>query len=909
MATGETVRVSVDSAGSQANGDSTRVSLGTDGRVVCFTSWATNLVAGDTNGLPDVFVRDRTAGSTERVSVSSDEIQGDGWSDRASLSADGRYVAFDSGAADLVSGDTNGAWDVFVRDRQAGTTERASVDSAEIQADGGGGHPALSADGRYVAFESRSADLVGDDSNGAWDVFVRDRQAGTTERVSVSIGGAEGDDDSDSASISADGRYVAFVSQATDLAPGDRNGMGDVFVRDRTMGTTQRVSVSTTGVQGYDDSDSPAFSAGSAYVAFESWANNLVGSDTNGCADVLVGEVVEVPTVTGLSKARGSVTGGSTVVITGTAFAGATSVTFGGAAAAFTIDSPTQITATAPAHAEGTVQVQVIARGVPTEDTAADDFAYSPATLYQQTETRLTYLGPWQYAAQAPASGGSFYHTSGPGTALTVSFEGSRLIWVAKTGPQYGQATVSLDGGGPFTVDLYSALYLYQQGVYDTGPLTDGAHTLTIRWAATKNAASTGYLVNIDAFEVMGTLTQAPVATRYQQNDTHLSYAGGWLAYLSGYASGGSFDYANSSGAAVNVSFQGTYLAWIAKTGPQYGKARVSLDGGDAFTVDLYSPTAYYKRCVYSTGLLEDTGHTLGITWTGTKNSASTSYLVDVDAVDVMGSLTPAPPPPPVPSLYQQSDARIAHLGSWSYAAQTPASGGSFHHTTSAGAGVIVSFTGTSVALLAKTAANYGKALVRLDGGTAEPVDLYSSKALYQQVVYEKQGLDNAAHTLTIEYAGLKNTASAGYLINVDALRVVGSLTQAPRLVRYQQTDAHLAYSGAWYSSSSAWASGGDFAFINSAGSVTVTWTGPYLAWIGKLGPQYGIAKLTLDGGTPVYVDLYKSVGIQQQRIYNTGFLANTPHTLIIEWNGTKNSASTSYVVGVDALDTAGALQ
>src|SRR5207244_3637084 len=154
-------------------------------------------------------------------------------------------VAFDSDASNLVPGDTNDAPDVFVRDRVAGKTERISVSSSGAQGNDGSVSPSISADGRYVAFVSRSTNLVSGDTNAQYDVFVRDRLAGTTECVSVSTSGQLGNSASSGASMSADGRYVAFYSSSSNLVPGDTNGKSDVFVRDRATGITERVSVSS----------------------------------------------------------------------------------------------------------------------------------------------------------------------------------------------------------------------------------------------------------------------------------------------------------------------------------------------------------------------------------------------------------------------------------------------------------------------------------------------------------------------------------------------------------------------------------------------------------------------------------------------------------------------------------------
>jgi len=296
-ATGITELVSVSSAEEQGNEWSGEPSISADGRYVAFSSYASNLVAEDTNGFSDIFVHDRVIGVTEHVSVSSAGDKGNASSESPCVSADGRYVAFMSGAINLVPGDTNGAWDVFVHDRQTGQTERVSVSGAGEQGSGGwpwwGGSysPSISADGRYVAFVSEAINLVPGDTNGASDVFVHDRQTGQTEHVSVSSAGEKGNASSRSPCISADGRYVAFVSKATNLVPGDTNGASDVFVHDRLTGTTERVSISSAGEQSNSASDSVmggSLSAGGRYVTFSSHASNLVAGDTNGTMDVFV---------------------------------------------------------------------------------------------------------------------------------------------------------------------------------------------------------------------------------------------------------------------------------------------------------------------------------------------------------------------------------------------------------------------------------------------------------------------------------------------------------------------------------------------------------------------------------------------------------------------------------------------
>ncbi len=427
---GSTTRVSVDSAGNAGNADSSSAVISADGRYVVFRSDASNLVANDTNSQPDIFVHDRDTGTTTRVSVDSSGTEGDAASDAPDISADGRYVTFHSLATNLVLGDTNGAQDVFVHDRDTGVTTRVSVDTAGNEGDAASEDPAISDDGRFVTFASSASNLLSPvtatvnfdngsgtylaggitvtagasggplfynpvenaigvgtdvfngalagsevlsvnfsntvnvtdvsfrqwenpvlvtfdrvifdyspggsltftdsgqgvvlldtfstggldidsfdvhpdtgvtavylhsvgfvaagDNNAAADIFVHDRDTGTTTRVSVDSAGNEANGVSDGPAISGDGRYVSFSSLADNLVAGDTNGAEDVFVYDRDTGTTTRDSVDTGGGEANGSSFAPSLSADGRYLAFASDASDLVASDSNGVTDILV---------------------------------------------------------------------------------------------------------------------------------------------------------------------------------------------------------------------------------------------------------------------------------------------------------------------------------------------------------------------------------------------------------------------------------------------------------------------------------------------------------------------------------------------------------------------------------------------------------------------------------------------
>lgn len=288
--THETTRVSVDSNGGQANRESYYPSISANGRWVAFFSGASNLVVGDTNGaFGDIYVHDRVTHETARVSVKSNGQQASFGSYEPSISADGRWVAFISGDDNLVVGDTNGTYDVFVHDRLSKKTTPVSVNSNGVQGNSYSMGPRLSADGRWVTFWSNADNLVNGDTNGVDDIFLHDRLNHETSRVSINNNGEQADVQSYAPSISANGRWVAFQSGASNLVAGeDNNPLEDIFVHDCVTHETTRVSVDSNGVQGNHVCNNPSISADGSWVVFQSAAANLVFGDTNGAWDIFV---------------------------------------------------------------------------------------------------------------------------------------------------------------------------------------------------------------------------------------------------------------------------------------------------------------------------------------------------------------------------------------------------------------------------------------------------------------------------------------------------------------------------------------------------------------------------------------------------------------------------------------------
>ena len=287
---GPTTLVSVKSQNKQSNGASSDPSASDTGQFIAFVSLATNLAKPCNNGASHIFVRDRTAGTTTCVSVNSNGEQSDQDSHAPAISPDGRFVAFDSAATNL-TGDKcdNGFNHIFVRDRTAGTTTCVSVNSDGKQGNQNSHAPAISSDGRFVAFDSAATNLTGGKcDNGFNHIFVRDRSAGTTTCVSVRSNGAEGNGDSFEPSISSDGQIVVFQSLATNLTTRCTNGNSHVYLHDLTTGQTKCLSVDSNGDQGDGNSDLPRISGDGLFVAFESNATNLTSRCNNAFTQIFV---------------------------------------------------------------------------------------------------------------------------------------------------------------------------------------------------------------------------------------------------------------------------------------------------------------------------------------------------------------------------------------------------------------------------------------------------------------------------------------------------------------------------------------------------------------------------------------------------------------------------------------------
>jgi Tol biopolymer transport system component len=276
-------RVSVGTNGQQGNGDGSEgASISSDGRYVAFDSDATTFAPGTTPELTQVYVRDRIAGTLTLVSINASGKAADGNNSHASISGDGRYIAFESSSTTIVPNDHNLASDVFVRDRQAGTTILVSATPAGAPGNGESRDPAISLDGRYVSFYTFATDLT-PGSSGRGDIVIRDLLAGTTQHVASLDTSFEG-----TSSISADGRFVAFFTEKS-LVPDDTNSSVDTFVFDRVTKSIERVSVSSSGAQGTGaNGERISISGDGRVVAWDGYSPDIVANDFNDAGDVYV---------------------------------------------------------------------------------------------------------------------------------------------------------------------------------------------------------------------------------------------------------------------------------------------------------------------------------------------------------------------------------------------------------------------------------------------------------------------------------------------------------------------------------------------------------------------------------------------------------------------------------------------
>ena len=389
---------------------------------------------------------------------------------------------------------------------------------------------------------------------------------------------------------------------------------------------------------------------------------------------------------------------------------------------------------------------------------------------YQQNDSNLAYSGSWAVGSASAASGGSYRYINSAGSC-TVSFNGTYLAWLGKKSPKYGKARLTLDGVGKGMVDLYGAADMYGK-VWETETLSSGTHTLKIEWTGERNPLAAAANISVDVFDIDGSILPAPKVARIEQSDPRFFYAGSWVVGSAGAASGGSHRYTNSTGSCT-VSFNGTYLAWLAKKSPKYGNARLTVDGVDKGMVDLYNATEVYGK-VWDISLPAG-AHTVTVAWAGTTSHSGGGTNISVDAFDTLGTFVQAP----LATRYEQDVTKpggapyFVYAGTWSTFSTAGASGGSYKRTSAGNGSVTITFDGTFLRWIATKGTTLGKALVSLDGGTAKTVDLAATQVKYQQNVWNTGMLTPGVHTVKISRYPSNAT---GKFISLDAIELVGTL-------------------------------------------------------------------------------------------------------------------------------------
>jgi hypothetical protein len=423
---------------------------------------------------------------------------------------------------------------------------------------------------------------------------------------------------------------------------------------------------------------------------------------------------------------------------------------------------------------------------------------------------------------------------------------------------------------------------------WDTTTTSNNLHTLT---AVARDVAG----VRHSSSPVCVTVANGvPSETRFEETDLATAYTVGWIHRVGDAPfSGGTAAYSPQTDGRATFTFVGTAVKWIGYRGPQTGIALVFLDGNMVAQVDTYSPVEEARAIIFSADGLQHGRHTLWIEVTGLKNPASWSSIVIVDAFDV----APASPPPVFRSgkRLEETNAAVAYTTGWSQGDRSSAwSGGTAATSETAGARVTVSFTGTSLEWIGSRGPAAGIARVFVDGVYQGEVDLYEPRRL-QAVVYSRSGLEQGAHTLVIEATGLRNAASLGAAVAVDAFDT---------RTRIEHDHPGVVFVDYWEETvSRAWSDRTAVYTWVATARATLTFSGTSIRWIGYRGPMGGIARLFLDGTFVGAIDTYAAEETVQGIVYEAAGLAAGSHTLRIEVTGEMHPLAQKPFIAIDAFD------
>jgi hypothetical protein len=436
---------------------------------------------------------------------------------------------------------------------------------------------------------------------------------------------------------------------------------------------------------------------------------------------------------------------------------------------------------------------------------------------------------------------------------------------------------------------------------------SDATKTSEVRSAAT--AHSSGSALETASAEPDVQEALALESVRYEENDARIAYTAGWKQASNAVMSGGTYHYTRDPGAAMAVAFEGTSIAWIGPKYSSYGQAEVILDGVSQGVVSLYAPLLQGQRVIWQATGLSQGSHTLEIRCLYAREAGASYYSIAADAFEIDGDLLQATAPVRTTRI-EDDDARVTFGGAWLRAANASMSDGRYAYTRFAGAGVTISFSGTSVAWIGPRYSSYGMAEVFLDGVSQGVISQYAPVLQTRQVIWSAYGLSPGEHVLHIVVLGQKEPASASTSVCVDGFDVRGSIEDAahpPGFTRVEGTDSRLSWRGQWAQTANAAMSGGSYRFSKAAGSeVTVTFRGTAISWIAPKDSSYGKAAVYVDDRLVEVVSLYRPELVVQRVVWSVGGLADTTHVVRIRVLGSKEASARYHSVCVDALDVVG---
>jgi hypothetical protein len=404
---------------------------------------------------------------------------------------------------------------------------------------------------------------------------------------------------------------------------------------------------------------------------------------------------------------------------------------------------------------------------------------------------------------------------------------------------------------------------------------------------------------NTNSFSTWSGLAQATTysVSRYEQTDPRLTWSGPWTTTFSSSLSGGSYAWGTTT-ATVLARFDGTAISLIGTKSRYGGIGAISVDGAAATLVDFYASTIRHQQVVWSVTGLTPGVHTVAVSGTVLRNSASLGGNIYVDAFDVTGVLLQAA------TRFQQTDARVGFTGPWITTSSLSLSGGSYVGGTASGV-MTLRFDGTAMDLIGTLSPFGGISTISVDGGTPLDIDFYASATSHQRKVWGTSGLSAGPHSVRLVVTSRRNPASSGGNAYVDAFDVMGALLAA----RFEQTDPLISYGGSWFTVSSPSLSGGSYARGVPGATMTLAFDGTSIDLVGTLSPYGGISTISVDGGAPTDANFYGGpLTLHKQRVWGVLGLGAGRHTLTLTVTNRRSPASLGNDAYVDAFDACGAL-